>query len=92
MNLPKINSTKLLVEDIPEIAEKTASGIFIPTTVKIPTLSGKVVLKGEGTPDIKIIYEVGDTVLFHPQAGNKFIWDKKEYRLLDVSDIFLGGS
>ena len=87
----KINQTKLLVEDILESVEKTPSGILIPTTVKASNMKGKVLVVGEGTPDIKIVYEVGETVLYHPQAGLKFNYENKDLRLIDISDVFLGG-
>jgi chaperonin GroES len=88
----KINPTRILVEDISEVAEKTASGIFIPSTVKVPTTKGTVLLTGKGTPDIEIIYDIGDTVLYHPNAGSKLKLDEKELRLIDVSEVFLGGT
>lgn len=87
----KINPTKILVLDQEETAEKTASGIFIPTTVKSPTMRGKIIQKGDGTPEIPVVHNVGDTCLFNPRAGQKFEWDGKEYRIVDVAEIFLSG-
>lgn len=88
----KINATKLLVEDIIEVTDKTAGGIYIPNAViKTEAMKAKVAVVGGGTPDIKIAYNVGDTVLFHSRAGNKFKYENKEYRLLDVNEVFLGG-
>ena len=89
----KINSTKLLVQDVPEKEEKTASGILLPSgIIKVNSMKGIVKVVGEGTADIKIPYEVGDTVLYHPNAGSKFTFNDEEYKLLDVADVFLGGS
>lgn len=87
----KINNTKLLVQDIAENSKTTKAGIILADTVKIDSMRGKVVEVGEGTPDIKIPYSVGDTVLYHPRSGSKFHLDDQEYRLVDVNEIFLGG-
>ena len=92
MEITKINATKLLVNDVVTTRDKTASGIFIPTeVVKVNSMKGKIILVGSGTPDITIHYAVGDTVVFHPQAGAKFTFEDKEYRLIDVNDVLLGG-
>jgi len=86
-----VNPTKCLIEDIAESKEKTAGGIYIPASVKAPTMQGKIVVKGDGTKEIEIKYKVGDIVLFHPNAGTKLMWKDKEYRLVDVAEVFLGG-
>jgi co-chaperonin GroES (HSP10) len=89
----KTNPTKILVEDIPEVEAVTKSGILLPNAViKTPTMKGTVLLTGKGTPDIEIIYDIGDTVLYHPNAGSKLKVEEKELRLIDVSEVFLGGS
>jgi co-chaperonin GroES (HSP10) len=88
----RVNPTKLLVTDFTEVADKTASGIFIPTLViKTDNMKGRVVITGEGTPDVKVLYKEGEVVLYHPRAGQKFTYEDKEYRLIDVSDVFIGG-
>lgn len=87
----KINSTKLLCQDIPEKEEVSKGGILLPSAVLKPNaMQAKVIEVGKGTPDIKIVYSIGDTVLIHPRAGTKFTYKDKEYRLIDVSDVFLG--
>lgn len=89
----RINATKVLVQDIEESKEKTASGIIIPKTAqKTNTMKGKIILVGDGTDDIKINHKVGDIALFHPQAGRTLVWENKEYRLVDISEIFLSGA
>lgn len=89
----KVNPTKLLVEDVVEAEAVTKSGILLPNAViKISTMKGTVLLTGKGTPDIEIIYDIGDTVLYYPNAGSKLKLDEKELRLIDVSEIFLGGT
>ena len=88
----RINPTKILIEEISEIQGQTASGIIIPSAVvKYPASKGKVLIVGKGTPDIEIVYKVGDVVLFNPNAGQKFEFEGKEVRLLDVSHVYLGG-
>lgn len=86
----KINATKILVEDIPEIEKQTEGGIIIPTAVvKNKTSKGVVIAVGSGTNFLPIPYKEGDTVIFPPTAGVKFKHEDKEYRLVDVSEIFM---
>jgi co-chaperonin GroES (HSP10) len=88
----KINNTKLLVQDILESDKVSKGGLILPTAViKTDSMKAKIVAVGDGTPDIKIPYNVGETVLFHPRAGVCFKYEDQDYRLIDVSDCFLGG-
>ena len=90
--LHKVNPTKILVKDIIEVTNKTATGIIIPdAVVKQTTMKAKVLIVGNGTNEIEIPYVTGDTVLFHPTAGRKFSYEGDELRLIDVSEVFLGG-
>jgi co-chaperonin GroES (HSP10) len=89
----KINPTKLLVQDITEAETATKAGILLPTAVlKKNAMKGKVIEIGEGTADIHIVYSIGDTVLYHPNAGSRFTLEETEFRLIDVSEVFLGGA
>lgn len=89
----KINATKVLCEDIADVETVSKAGILLPSAVIKPnTMKGKVLEIGQGTPDIKIAYSIGDTVIFTPHAGQKFQFEGKELRLLDVNEIILGGS
>jgi len=90
MRKDKINPTKVLVTDIVEDEKKTASGIIIPGTAKTPSMRGRVVLVGRGTPEMPIEYSKGDVVYYRPMAGSKFNMDDVDYRLVDVQEIFLG--
>lgn len=95
MNTIKLNPTKLLISDLPQAEEqKTASGIIIPGSVmsKQPSMRGKIIFTGSGTKDIPIVHSVGDIALYNPRAGQKIEWNDKEYRLVDVGEIFLSGS
>ena len=92
MNELKINPTKVLVEDIIEAEEQTKGGILLPTQIlKAKTMKGKIILIGEGTQYVKIMHKVGDIALFNPSAGTKLIWNDKEYRLVDTSEVLLSG-
>ena len=92
MNKEKVNPLKLLVEDEIEVETETKSGIILPNQIaKKNTMRGTVVIKGEGTADIHIVHDVGDKVLFNPHAGNKFQYEGKDYRLIDVNEVILGG-
>jgi co-chaperonin GroES (HSP10) len=82
----KILPTMLMVEDIkPE--EKTNSGIIIPTNIKIEQLKGEVKFVGKGTPDMEMIYEVGDNVAYPPNAGRKVEVEGKEWKLIDIREV-----
>lgn len=88
----RVNATKLLVSDIQDESKETKSGIILPNAVmKKDCLKGKVLLTGEGTADMPMVYKENETVLFHPRAGSKFNYEDKEYRLIDITDVFLGG-
>lgn len=88
----RVNATKLLVEDEKLIESKTGSGIILPSQITKPNnMRGKILLKGEGTPDIPIVHEIGDTAIYHPRSGTVFTCDGKDVRLIDVSDVFLSG-
>jgi len=89
----KINPTKVLVLDQKEGERKTASGLIIPdvnSQGKPPAMKGTVVLTGEGNADVRMIYNIGDTVYYNPHAGLKFTMEDTEYRLIDQQEIFLG--
>lgn len=88
----KVNPLKVLVTDITEVTQQTKGGILIPTNVvKVETMQGKVAIAGKGTAEIDVVWKEGDTVLFNPRSGQKVKYDNKEYRLLDVNEILLGG-
>ena len=84
-----INPTKLLVQDIEEQESVTKGGIFVPGTAKVKSMRGRVIITGGGTDYVKIVHEVGSTVVFNPSAGTKFTYEDKEYRLIDVSEVLM---
>lgn len=91
MSTISINPTKVICEDIPEVKDKTESGIFIPSTIKSVSMRGKIIFKGDGLKDMPLVHKVGDIALYNPRAGQKFEWNDKEYRILDAGEIFLSG-
>lgn len=82
----KILPTMLLVEDQKE-EEKTVSGIIIPTTSKVEQMKGGVKFTGKGTPDMEMIYEVGDVVVYMPKTGREVEVDGKKLRLMDIREV-----
>ena len=86
----KIHPTKLLVKDIKEAEKTTSAGIIIPSAVtKQPSQKGNIVLCGEGTPDLKMVYSVGDTIIYNPNAGIKITVEDEELRLLDEREVYM---
>jgi co-chaperonin GroES (HSP10) len=88
----RVNPTKLIVEDVIETEKVTTSGIVLPSAViKTKQMRGIILLKGDGTNDIPMVHEVGDTCIYHPNAGSKFTWQGKEVRTIDVGEVLLSG-
>lgn len=85
----KIHPTKLLVRDTKEEEKTTATGIIIPSVTKQAAQKGEVVLCGEGTPDIKMVYSVGDIIIYNPHAGIKITVEDEELRLLDEREVYM---
>lgn len=71
---------KVLVE-ILEAADKTASGIFIPTDSSKKTLKGKVLMNG---PSVKHIKE-GDKVKYYDHCGEPIEYQGKKCIFLKES-------
>jgi len=63
--------------------------IYIPITTKDPVMKGTVFLTGQGTPELPMVYEVGDMVIFNPAAGSKVPVNDVVYRLIDIREIKL---
>ena len=79
-----------------EVEQKTASGIFIPDTVKKEKMmTGVVVAVGTGRVSetgtrIPLSVSVGDTIYFSrgwDEDGSKFPWKGEEYYLVSEGDI-----
>lgn len=77
---------RVLIE--PKAAEtKTASGIFIPDTVKEKPQQGTVIAAGPGIKDEPMEVKKGDVVLFGKYAGSEVTVDDKTYLIVKQSDI-----
>jgi len=72
----------------PKAAEtKTASGIFIPDTVKERPQEGKVIAVGPGKKDEPMEVKVGDNVIFGKYAGTEVTQGDESYLIVKQSDI-----
>ena len=77
---------RVLIE--PKEAEtQTASGLFIPDSVKEKPQQGKVVAAGPGKKDEPMEVKVGDEVLYGKYAGTEVTVDEKKYLIVKQSDI-----
>ena len=70
-----------------EAQTKTASGLFIPDTVKEKPQQGTVVAAGPGKKDEPMEVKVGDVVLYGKYAGTEVTFDDKKYLIVKQSDI-----
>jgi len=73
---------RVLIEPV-EPETKTASGIIIPDSAKEKPLQAKVLAVGG---DVEGINE-GDTILYSKFAGTEITIDKKDYLILEKTDI-----
>jgi chaperonin GroES len=64
--------------------KKTASGLYIPDTVKEKPQQGEVVAL---SPDLESPLQVGDTVMFKKFSGSEVNLDDVSYILLAVGDV-----
>lgn len=86
-----ILANKLMLEEIPEVEKKTASGIILPNQVKrTETRKGKILLLGSAVAE-SIKVETGMTVLYPRMSITKFAIEEgdkeKEVGLLKDSDV-----
>ena len=81
---------KVVVESL-EMAEKTASGLFLPTASQEKQQMAKIVAVGPGGvidgKEIVMQVKVGDKVLYSKYAGSEFKVDGKELTIIRQSDI-----
>ncbi|MGI6263594.1 MAG: co-chaperone GroES [Succiniclasticum sp.] len=81
-----------VVVEVEEVAEKTASGIYIPDTAsKEKPMQGKVVAVGKGSlvegKRIPVDVKVGESVVFAKYSGTEFKYEGKKYLILAERDI-----
>jgi chaperonin GroES len=77
---------RVLVEP-KEAEEKTASGLYIPTTAKEKPQRGTVVAAGPGKKDEPMEVKVGDEILYGKYSGTEVTVDGKDYLIMRLSDI-----
>ena len=82
---------RVLVERV-EAMEKSAGGLYIPSTAKEKPQEGKVIsvgkgkrLDGGGVAPVDV--KVGDKILFSKYAGNDVTIDGKDYIIMREEDI-----
>lgn len=93
MRKGSILSNQIVVQEIPEIEEKTLAGIIVPKqVVKHPTTKARIVLVGENTPDDLITLKEGMIVLYPPMSAQKFTLDDQDYALLPKSRVLFAYS
>lgn len=73
--------------DPKEAETKTASGIFIPDTVKERPQEGTVIAVGPGKNDEPMEVKVGDKVIFGKYAGTEVTVGDESYLMVKQSDI-----
>jgi co-chaperonin GroES (HSP10) len=77
--------TKLLLKPAEVKVKTTPSGLVIPDVVKAVSCLGSIVLKGNKIEDINI----GDNVLYSPNAIIKVKFEDEVYDLLSLADVLL---
>ena len=84
----KVLPLKVVVREIKPDERITTTGIIIPEKIRTtPTNMGKVALVGESTPDVPMVVNVGDTVLFTRMAGVRFQHQDEEFILLNQAEV-----
>lgn len=80
-----------VVVKVPEEAEQTVGGIFLPSAAKEKQEIAVVVAVGEGGiidgKDVKMVVKTGDKVLYSKYAGSTFKLDGEEVTVIKQSDI-----
>ena len=82
---------KVVVKEIKEQTNQTASGILLPSSAEEKPILAEVVAVGEGGMvdgyEVKMLVKVGDKVLFSKFAGSEYKIDGETLIILKQSDI-----
>ncbi len=81
MSVKPIGSRVLI--EVKVMEEKTASGLYIPTTAQEKTNTGEVLAVG----DKDITVSVGQTIVFEKYAGTPIEMDGKELLIIDMESV-----
>lgn len=76
-------NNNVLVKPVP-VEQITASGLFIPDTVKGKPLKGEIISKGN--VDVKI--NIGDIVLYEENAGTEITIEGNVYLIMDEKELY----
>jgi chaperonin GroES len=76
-----------------EVAEQTASGLYIPAAATEKPAEGTVLAVGPGTTDdngnrVPLDIAVGDVVVYGKYGATEVTVDGEEYLILRVTDVF----
>ena len=76
-----------------ELADKTASGIYLPDSAKKKPTEGLVIAVGEGRvldngERNPLSVKVGDKVLFSKYGGNEVTVGGEDYTILDEDQVY----
>jgi chaperonin GroES len=75
-----------LVLELIEEEQKTASGLYIPDSAKEKPIMGRVIAVGTDE-DLREKIKEGDKVLFAKYGGEEINLDKKDYKIVQRSDV-----
>src|SRR2546427_6756102 len=83
---------RIVVKRIDEVADKTASGLFIPDSAKEKPQEGEVMAVGQGkrADDGKLIpldVKAGDRILFGKYSGSDIKLDGEEYMIMREDEV-----
>ena len=85
----KIRPGLLLVKPSdPPKEEKTAGGIFLPSTAAKEPNNGRIVIMGRPLPSDPHSMKVGDVVWYGERAGQEITLYDVKYRLLQSKETF----
>ena len=85
----KIRPGLLLVKPSdPQKEEKTAGGIFLPSTAAKEPNNGRIVIMGRPLPSDPHSMKVGDVVWYGERAGQEITLYDVKYRLLQSKETF----
>jgi len=74
---------EMVLIELEQAAEKTASGLMLPEAAREKMNVGTVVAVGPDAENVK----AGNKVIYKKYAGTELTWDDKEYLLVKSEDL-----
>ena len=74
---------EMVLSELEQAAEKTASGLMLPEAAREKMNVGTVVAVGPDAENVK----AGNKVIYKKYAGTELTWDDKEYLLVKSEDL-----